>query len=438
MTNFGGIEQPQNPHGQSGFPGHPSAPPVSGPSPGGAAPESGRGGGAAIAAGGLLILVAVLFVVGSLLNLAEFHSEGDSANGLPAFHSVWRAWTNTSDSMPGTSEDTQQWLGIPMVVAAVIAAVGGVLLLIGLGARSRAAHAVAAASVATGLSLTVVIDVGSTPLTDDSTTTTSLGAGFWVFVLAAVAAVAALAGVLFGGKATRAAAPIDSYGRPLQRRAGGLDIGVGLLLIPLAGLMVAATFFHQVGPTTLWRSWNDKTQIVGAPLVLGAVAGLISAVLAFTGRGRTAASFSATALFAAGLLLSFDTVDQTLPGQFGFGTFGVGAWLLFAATALALLVMLLAVAASASAPRYRTPYIPAAQRNAGWQGPQQGWGPPAGQAGPAPAPQGWAPQPQGWTPAPQSAPPSGWSQPQQNWPPQQPRGDETQRQRWTPPPPQGQ
>ncbi|APA99749.1 hypothetical protein NS506_05706 [Nocardia seriolae] len=100
----------------------------------------------------------------------------------------------------------------------------------------------------------VVIDVGSTLLTDDDTVTTTLGAGFWVFVLAAITAAAALAGVLFGGNATRTAPPVDGYGRPLSRRAAGLDIGVGLLLISLAGLMVAATFFHQVGYMTLWRA----------------------------------------------------------------------------------------------------------------------------------------------------------------------------------------
>ncbi|APA99748.1 hypothetical protein [Nocardia seriolae] len=72
-------------------------------------------------------------------------------------------------------------------------------------------------------------------------------------------------------------------------------------------------------------------------------------MLSFTGRGRIAGAVSATALFAAGLLLSTDTLDQTLPGDVGFGTFGLGAWLLFAATVLALLVTVLAGFAAARA-----------------------------------------------------------------------------------------
>ncbi|MGW4249416.1 hypothetical protein ACWELQ_43850, partial [Nocardia sp. NPDC004722] len=147
-------------------------------------------------------------------------------------------------------------------------------------------------------------------------------------------------------------------------------------------------------------------QFTGAPVVLGAFVSLISAVLSFVGRGRTAGSISAGALFGCGLVLVLDIVDRELFGPVGFGDVGVGGWLLVAATTLALLVMVLAVASAAAKPRYRTPYAPIAQQHSNWSpGPTQpGW--PQVPPGWVLVPEGSVQTPPGWTP-PVSGPPEG-------------------------------
>ncbi|GAB2568423.1 hypothetical protein GCM10027167_89530 [Nocardia heshunensis] len=374
-----------------------------------------------LVAGGLLILLTVLFVVGSFLDLTRFRvdfyhqytQQPDGSFAAPA-HQEWRAWEFTSSGVPDTPDSTQQLLGIAIVLVAVVAVIGAVLALTGLAARLRSARAitVAAASMAIGLAVTLVVDVANSFLIGGDTSTIRLGAGFWVFVAAAVVALPTLVVVLVAGKKAPASTPLDGYGRPLTRRASGLEIVVGALLIPLAGLMAAATFCHLLGGTTMWSSLNDHIQFFGAPLVLGAVAALIAAALSFAGRGRTMGSLSAAALFAAGLLLSLDEVDGELFGPVGFGDLGVGAWLLFAATALALIVTVLAVAAAATKPRYRTPYAPVPQQ-------YPGWAPAPSLATPPPT---WVQPPQVPQAGPQNpAPPQPvWPQPEQGWqqPPQ--------------------
>ncbi|MFE3195988.1 hypothetical protein ACFXHA_43800 [Nocardia sp. NPDC059240] len=378
-----------------------------------------------MAAGGLLILLAVLFVVGSLLKLAEFRGAGNPSNGLEAFHTEWGAWSLANADVVDSSGATQQWLGIPMIVAALAGAVGAVLLLTGLATRRRGALgvAVAAAAMTLGVAAATVADVVSALITSDSTVTTSLGAGFWIFAVSLPIAVVALVAVAIGGAATRPNAPVDSAGRPLGAKAGGLDIVVGILLIPLAGLTVAATFFEQSSGVSLWSAWNHETQISGAVLVAGAAGALIAAVLSFVGRGRLMASACAAILFASGLLLSVDTVDLELSGPVQLSDFKLGAWLLFASTAIALLVTVLAVLATATKPGFRTPYAPFPQQYPGWAPPQ---GNLPGQPQPAPAiptpPPTWVqpPQvPQAWPQHP--APPQPvWPQPEQGWeqPPQ--------------------
>ncbi|MVU83085.1 hypothetical protein GPX89_38335 [Nocardia sp. ET3-3] len=360
-----------------------------------------RGRGRDMVAGALLILLAVLFMVGSLLKLAEFSGNiTQGAKAYPtivgAFHQTWGAWSFTSrgnDRLPAAirdalDKDTQQLLGIAMILVAVVAAVGGVLLLTGLAARYRVARAVtvSAASMAAGLAAALLALV--TPMGYVGTATKTLGAGYWVFVVAAVVAVPALVGVLVG-RAPVPAPPMDSYGRPLQPRAGGLDIAVGVLLLPLAGLMVGSTFGHLLGSRTMWKVLNH-TQIEGVPVVAGAVVALVAAVLSFVGHGKKAGIAGAAALFAIGLLLSLDIVDRELFGKVGFGDLGVAAWLLFVATGLALVVMVVAIAAATAAPRYRTPRIPVAPQYApvahhvmgmppqGWVQTQQQWIPPQG------------------------------------------------------------
>ncbi|MFE3195987.1 hypothetical protein ACFXHA_43795 [Nocardia sp. NPDC059240] len=360
-------------------------------------------------AGVLSILLAALFVVGSLLHLGEFRLAPDPRvprSIADRYHQTWGAWSFSGSGLTNQPAHTQQLLGISMIVAAVALVIGGLLLITGLTRRFGAARAVTAAGVgmAIGLAVTLVVDIVSMLHNNRPHLTMSLGPGFWVFVVSVFVAFATLACVLFGGISSRAAAPVDSTGRPLARRIGGLEITVGVLLVPLAGLLVAATFTHQIDGDTLWTTWNHKVQFAGAPVVFGAFVALVSAVLSFVGRGRTAGSISAGALFGCGLLLVLNTVDQELFGPVGFGDLGVGAWLLFVATALALIVTVLAIASAAAKPRYRTPYAPVAQQHPGWSpsAPQQ----------PVPVQQGWPSVPPGWVLVPE-----GSVQARQGWTP---------------------
>ncbi|MGW4245658.1 hypothetical protein [Nocardia sp. NPDC004722] len=370
-------------------------------------PVPARSGAAALAAGGLLILLAVLFVVGSMLRLAEFRGAGNPSNGLEAFHTEWGAWSLANADVVDSSGATQQWLGIPMIVSALVGAVGAVLLLTGLAARRRGALgvAVAASGMTLGVSVATVADVVSALITSDSTVTTSLGPGFWIFAVSLPIAVAALVAVALGGAATRPSAPIDSAGRPLGAKAGGLDITVGILLIPLSVLMVAATVFDQSSGVSLWSAWNHEVQLSGAVPVFGAVAALIAAVLSFVGRGRLMASACAAFLFASGLLFSLDTIDIELSGPVQLSDFKLGGWLLFAATAIALLVTVLAVLATATKPAFRTPYTPVLRHHQGWNPAQV---PQAWPQNPTPSQPVW-PQPHQGSPQPQP----GWVQPPQ-------------------------
>lgn len=361
-------------------------------------------------AGGLLILVAVLLIVTSFLNLAEYRSPGDPTQGLSAYRNLWGAWKFTDAT--GATPDTQQLLGIGMSLAAVFAALGGVLLLAGSGAGKRAVRAleVTSGALAFGLSVTVVFDVGSAPLTVGDNGTASLGPGFWTVLLAALGAVAAVALLLSVKGATTSVPTVDAYGRPLSPRASGLDIAVGVLSVPLAALMVAATFFDQLRSPgfsmTMWRA-ADKTQLVGVPFVLGAVVVLIAAVLAFTGRGGLFRTAGVAALFAAGVLVVLDTVDQELFGPVHLGDFGIGFWLLIGATVLALLVTVLALVAAIAGPRHRTPYAPVAQVNPQWNAPNVGV-PGAPQFGyPQAGPQGGFPQAEPYGAFPQPGPQGG-------------------------------
>ncbi|WP_067693369.1 hypothetical protein [Nocardia jejuensis] len=361
-------------------------------------------------AGGLLLVLAALSVGGSFLNLAEFRSEGDFGQGILPYQSAWGAWTSgdPTSSAPGT----QQLLGIGMIVMAVVAVLGGVLLLAGLGAGRRAVRAVevTSAAMAFGGAAAMVGDVGSAAMTADDSVTTTLGPGFWVMVVATPVAAVGLGLVLSGSAAGTAYAPRDGYGRPLAPRAGGLEIAVGVLSLLLAGLMIAAMFFSQLdnfGPSiSLW--WvDDKTQLVGVPFAVGVLVLVVAAVMSFTGRGRMLSTGAASFLLGAGLLIVLDTVSQELFGPVRLDDFGIGFWVLLAATVLALLVTGLAFAATASEPRYRTPYSPVAPHNPQWNAPnpaapgmpQYGYpqagfpqtGPVQGGFTPGPPPQGWTP-----------------------------------------------
>ncbi|GAB2568416.1 hypothetical protein [Nocardia heshunensis] len=373
------------------------------PGPAGAAQVPVERRGLDLAAGGLLLLLAVLFVVGSFLTLVEYdhrptqpqynHRPIPSKPGdLLTYHQVWQPWKFTSSGMRNFPAETQQLLGIAMIVAAVFATLGGILLLTGLARRYPPARAitVSAASSAVGSAAALLVLVGSALINTARGLTVRLESGYWVFAFAAIVSMAALVGVLVGSGAAQRTAPVDRSGRPLTPRAGALDIVVGMLLVVLAGLAVASSFGHLLGNTTMWRTFDGTTRMVGLPVAVGAVVALVAAVLSFTGRGRIIGSASAAALFGTGLLLSLDLVDRELFGPVGFGDLGVSAWLLFAATALALLVTVLAVASAATKPRYRTPYAP-----------PPNWGRPP--QSPVPAQSGWPQVPPGWVLVPESS-----------------------------------
>lgn len=317
-------------------------------------------------AGGLLILVAGLLITGSFLELAEFQSAGDRHHSLRPFRSVWSAWHSGRASR--ASPEARQVLGVGMIAMAIAAVLGGVLLLTGLGATRRMVRAVevACAAMAFGAAATLTGVVGSAPMTTRAPIDVSLGSGFWVVVVTAVLAAAALALTMSATTTATAAAPRDAYGRPLSPRASGSEIAVGALSLTLAVVMIPAMFFSQLdifGPSiSLWRV-ADKVQVVGVPFALGVLALVFAAVLSFTGRGRTLSTAAAGFLFAAGQTVLLNTVSQALFGPVRLDDFGIGFWVLLAATVLALLVMVLAIAAAASTPRYRSPYAPAASAN---------------------------------------------------------------------------
>ncbi|MGW4245659.1 hypothetical protein, partial [Nocardia sp. NPDC004722] len=179
-------------------------------------------------AGVLSMLLAALFVAGSLLRLGEYRLAQDARvprSIADRYHSTWGAWSFSGSRVSNQPAHTQQLLGISMIVAAVALVIGGSLLMTGLARRFGAARAVTSAGVgmAVGLAVTLVIDLVSMLHDPPAHVTMSLGPGFWVFVVSVFVALATLACVLLGGISARAVAPMDSRGRPLARRAGGLE-----------------------------------------------------------------------------------------------------------------------------------------------------------------------------------------------------------------------
>ena len=152
----------------------------------------------------MLLIGAVLAVAGSFPTLTK---SVDSTTGSAAdtFTNIDKAWAFTGQSAD-FNQSNLQFLGLPLALGAAVAITVGILLLTGFGARRVPARALglAAAGFLFGGTLMVTMVAVDDGQFDTATRHTSFGAGFWLVVLSALAALgAAIPGILarFGTQA---------------------------------------------------------------------------------------------------------------------------------------------------------------------------------------------------------------------------------------------
>ncbi|MEV6768688.1 hypothetical protein AB0N05_08625 [Nocardia sp. NPDC051030] len=291
------------------------------------------------------------------------------------------------------------------MTGAVLAVLAGVLLLAGLGGRSRVVKAIGSLAAGTifGVTLTVVFITASTTLAESELSQSSLGAGFWILLIATGVGLAALVLGLPVQRASSGESNPGAYGAVPQRgRASGTDIATGVLLALVAVMLIVGSFLQLIGDST-WTTWElgigdqSSTQLTGVSLLLAAMLALLSAALLFIGlgaRGRVArglGSVAAGMAFGVAFTVIFDVVstangaDQTFQST----EYKAGFWVLVAVgvvsfcAAIASLILNIGAAQPPTyppAPQYNSPggYSPMPNNPA----PQQYYGPPPTQAQP--------------------------------------------------------
>ncbi|MBL1077959.1 hypothetical protein JK358_26500 [Nocardia sp. 2] len=425
----GGPSHPGYPgaHGGPSHPGYPGAqgdPPHPGYPGAQGGPAAGSGTAAGRVAGALLAVAAVLTFVGSLVTLrSQTLSLGSEFN----ITTRWTAWRVIFDDAEGQHESSSQLVGVPLTLAAIAALAAAVLLLAGVGRGGRAVPALGHLAAGLTAGVTVAVIVSLIPPSDDIFGAEyAYGVGFWLLILAGVAAVGALVIGFVAARPGIAAAPV--------KRTNDVIAAILLLLaaIPaLIGSFLNLTSSESFKVTT-WgvdlSSDLDSQHIAayqGVALVLGTVLAAVAATLLLAGLGprlrmaRPFAIASAALLFGAVLTIVMSTTgDVTAEESSDASDFGAGYWLLVFVVLLAIaaiLATLIANAAPSQQPAYPPGFAP---------GPQPGWGPtpqspaqqPFSPQQPLPGqPQAYPGQPQQYPGQPQQYP----GQPAQPYPPQQ-------------------
>lgn len=382
---------------------------------------------------GLLGVIAPLFVIASFLTLLTTANSSDTSVGHVDFEVQSQPWKINFTAHVGSNPQQShgQVLGIGFLLAAVVAVSVAGLLLAGLGRRSRRVRGsgVAAAGLATGVSLSTVFDVSMQVLLEKEGVRSTLGPGFLVLGLTLLLSLVALASASVALRASPSvpAPPLNHHERPVTARSSGIDVTVGVLSIFLSVVLTTGSCLELLSgsETTMWWS-GDRTQPGGVPLAFSVITAVIAAIVLFTGRtrlGRTLGSVAAALGFAASLTVVLKVVNVQLVNHSSIGLFGPGFWVLSVGGVFALVVLVLTVLAKPTSPRAAHPYGAAPQPNPQWM--QQGGYTPG-----MPQPAGFTPPPGGFAqggPAYGGVPPQGWgAPPQQGWSTPPPQGPATE------------
>ncbi|MFE3222512.1 hypothetical protein [Nocardia sp. NPDC059228] len=256
----------------------------------------------------------------------------------------------------------------PFEVVAVLAVLGGVLLLAGVGRRPGCRWFGAfVAGVAAAFTVSMASSLMSTG--EDC----SYGLGFWLLVVAIIGSITALVNMI----REKAIAPPDGAGGAADRTAGlflilasAVTVGSGVLII--SGITYERTYN---GVRIIGHGWHIGDAI---PVVI-AVAASVVAVLLFAARGVRSRAMRITSGFAAGVVLGsalmrvfFNQIALGFPSGFGALTIGYGlgivAVLLSVPAAIASLVAQLAKPRMPTPPiRYAPGFHAASGRDAGWR-----------------------------------------------------------------------
>lgn len=335
---------------------------------------------------GLLGLVSALLLGSSFLPLLT--TDLGSGNGT-GVNQMWVSAWGWGNNLGESGSDSIRLFGAVLAVPALMAAIAAALLLLGVTTRPRARAFISLATgSALGAAASVALGYGLYPLTEDNRGMhSSPGAGFWVLLVTAMLAIAAL------WSNTVSSAPsvaLDPHGRPLRERVSGLDVTSGVLLM-LATLLTVGGSIWMVFQTTGEALIFDDAQLNAGLLVLCAIAAFIAALLLFVGNRATVRKIG-TVVAAVTFVTIVQVVLLEVDTQISLGDsarqMSFSFYVLMLAGLLALVVMVLTVIAAGSTPSYRTPYGTPPQPNP-YQPPYGG-----GYGAPVYPPGGYAPAPQ--------------------------------------------
>ncbi|MFJ4658144.1 hypothetical protein ACIP5Y_43330 [Nocardia sp. NPDC088792] len=309
--------------------------------------------------GGLLLIAAALLVAASFTPLVAYR-----AHQFPHQVSAWQLGG-------GPDQQTELSLvGVAFALCAAASMLAGALMLAMAGKQGRVVHWLGtfAAGMTFGASLAAISGTVSILRLDDNGDPDLVyhpDTGFWVLVLAAVFAFAA---VLL----TVAAAV------PVPRVSTGAPV-TGALLIAAAAVAMAGSFLDLVGDGDKWgvSMWGSTlgidmaNQLAWVPLVLAVASAVVAAILQFAIRGpRSPWARSSGAL--AGALMAGVTLTTVLnfvssPDLLGVRSEVVqyirpGSWVLAAALMLSLGASIASLVSMRNAADHKSAY-PAVQSN---------------------------------------------------------------------------
>ncbi|APB01551.1 hypothetical protein NS506_07531 [Nocardia seriolae] len=302
-------------------------------------------GNAGRVTGALLVVVGVLVVAASFTPLLQ--------QELAYSGGRWEeyAWKTASHSRGGSYTYTHfQPLGVPFEIVAVLAALGGVLLLAGAGRRPGARWF---GAFAAGAAVTFTVSMVSSLASAGGDF--GYGLGFWLLVVAILGSIAALVNALREQPIT----PPDGAGGAADRTAA--------VFLMLASVATVSSEVLIMTALSAGKDFNgiriigDGWHVVDAVPVVMAVAVGVVAVLLFAGRGvhsravRIAGGIAAGAAFGSAMMQVF--FNQIGLGFFpyGFDAISIGYWIGIVAVLLSLPAVIASLVAQLAKPRLRQP-----------------------------------------------------------------------------------
>ncbi|MBL1077958.1 hypothetical protein JK358_26495 [Nocardia sp. 2] len=372
MTSFPGPDPLQNSYGSGRPPGGP--------------PNSAL----SRVTGGLLALTGSLLLLALLLPL-QIQTAPLLGDKFEVRTTAWQLRYTSENRV----KSILNWLGLPLTLAALATLVTAVLLLAGLGARSRAVGSLGILSAALGSGVALTVVVGVIP-PEVPGMVYEYGPGFWISAFAmVVAVVAAVTGLI----ADRSAPGPANRAR---------DAATGGLLVLTGTTAITGSFLRMSAPGTIeFTTWGMKyldqtmSSRQGLALVVSGAVALVVALLLLVGLASRTTRIHGLAIIAGGLSLAtavtviLDAWNDLTGDSLAIGDSGPGFWLLVLAALLSLAataIALLANSATTPAPQFPGP----AQQYPGQPQPYAGQPQPyAGQQQPYPGqPQPYPAQPQ--------------------------------------------